>query len=43
MHSQMEDIPGAPECCFDGYADGQDRPFNHDRNEECINNTKRLR
>jgi glycerol uptake facilitator-like aquaporin len=23
-------------CWFDGYADGRDNPFNHDRNEECI-------
>jgi hypothetical protein len=30
-----EDIPGANECWYDGYADGQDNPFNHDRNEEC--------
>lgn len=28
-------IPGAPECWYDGYADGQDHPFNQDKNEEC--------
>lgn len=31
-----EDVPGAPECWYDGYEDGQDNPFNHDRNKECI-------
>lgn len=30
-----EDIPGANECWFDGYADGQDHPFNQDRYEGC--------
>jgi hypothetical protein len=32
---RYEDIPGTNECWYDGYADGQDHPFNHDRNEEC--------
>jgi hypothetical protein len=35
---RYEDIPGAPECWHDGYTDGQDHPFNHDRNEECKDN-----
>lgn len=30
-----EDVPGAPECWYDGYEDGQNNPFNEDRNEEC--------
>ena len=32
---RYEDIPGANECWYDGYADGQDHPFNHDRYEDC--------
>jgi hypothetical protein len=32
---RYEDIPGTNECWYDGYADGQEYPFNHDRNEEC--------
>lgn len=32
---RYEDIPGAPECWHDGYLDGGDNPFDHDRNEEC--------
>lgn len=32
---RYKNIPGAPECWYDGYADGQDHLFNHDRNEEC--------
>ena len=30
-----EDVPGAPECWYDGYEDGQNNGFNQDRNEEC--------
>lgn len=30
-----EDIPGANECWYDGYEDGQNNPFSQDRNEEC--------
>ena len=30
-----EDVQGANECWYDGYADGQNEPFNEDRNEEC--------
>lgn len=31
---RYEDILGAPEWWYDGYKDGQDHPFSHDRNEE---------
>lgn len=26
---------GAPECQVDGFDDGQNNPFDHDRNKEC--------
>jgi hypothetical protein len=29
------DVPGAAECWSDGYRDGQDNPFDHERNDEC--------
>jgi hypothetical protein len=32
---RCEDIPGANECWYDGYADGQGHPFNHVRYEDC--------
>jgi len=32
---RYKDVQGAPECWYNSYADGQDHPFNHDRNEEC--------
>jgi hypothetical protein len=32
---RYEDIPGAPECWTDGYVDGQDGPYDHNRSEEC--------
>ena len=34
---KYENVPGAPECWYDGYADGKNNPFNHDRNDECDN------
>lgn len=32
---KYEDIPGAPEWWVDGYDDGLENPFDHDRHEEC--------
>lgn len=32
---RYEDIPGAPECWVDGFDDGQNNPFEHERNDEC--------
>ncbi|MGH9952795.1 MAG: hypothetical protein ACRD5J_14315 [Nitrososphaeraceae archaeon] len=32
---RYEHIPGAPVCWVDGYDDGRDNPFDHERNEEC--------
>lgn len=32
---RYEDIPGAPECWIDGWDDGQNGSFDHDRNREC--------
>jgi hypothetical protein len=33
---RYENIPGAPQCWIDGFDDGQNGPFNHNRNEECV-------
>ena len=35
MAKGMKNVPGANECRYDGYADGKDHPFDHDRNREC--------
>ena len=32
---RYEDVLSANECRYDGYADGKDHPFDHDRNREC--------
>jgi hypothetical protein len=32
---RYDQIPDACNCWHDGYIDGQDHPFDHDRNEEC--------
>lgn len=32
---RYEHIPGAPQCWFDGYADGEDSSYNQDKGDEC--------
>lgn len=32
---RYEDIPGANECWFDGYSDGENDRFNHDKDDAC--------
>ena len=31
----MKMYRSANECWYDGYTDGKDHPFDHDRNREC--------
>lgn len=33
---RYEDIPGANECWYDGYRDGQDHPINHNSNRNLV-------
>jgi hypothetical protein len=32
---KYDDIPGANECWYDGYLDGENNSYNHDRGDEC--------
>lgn len=33
---EYADVPGAVQCWYDGYDDGQENPFDQDRHKECI-------